>query len=218
MSRARNDLANQLAVYLVADPDQTRRDLYDDVSAALDGGVTAVQLRAKTMTDRASLTLATRLCQLCHDHRALFFVNDRLDLALAAAADGVHLGVDDLPIAAARSISGGRFLIGYSPQTDDEVAEAAAIGADYIGIGPVFATGSKPDAGEAIGLGTLRRRAALTSLPAVGIGGINTSNAAEVIAAGAVGVSVISAILSAADPREAAAHLRALVDRARTAH
>ncbi len=208
-------LAGQLAVYVIADPDQTRRNILDDVNAALSGGATAVQLRAKTMTDRAALQLAKRLRQLCRNHDALFIINDRLDLALAAEADGVHLGVDDLPVTAARSLVPKEFVIGYSPQVDNEVAQAEANGADYIGIGPVFATGSKPDAGDAIGLGALRRRVRLTSLPGVGIGGINVSNAADVISAGAVGVSVISAILSAPDPHDATFQLALIVNEAK---
>lgn len=211
-----NDLASKLAVYLIADPAQTRRDIIEDVSAALAGGATAIQLRAKEMTDRAALALATRLSALCRSQSALFVVNDRLDLALAAEADGVHLGVDDLPIPVARSLAGSRLVIGYSPASDEDVARAEADGADYIGIGPVFATGSKPDAGEAIGLGALRRKTSLTSLPAVGIGGINAANAADVIESGAVGVSVISAILSAADPQDATRTLVGIVERART--
>ena len=200
-------LAERLAVYLVADPEQTERDLVDDVIAALEGGVTCVQLRAKRLTDRATWDLAVRLRGLAHDYDALFIQNDRLDVALAAQADGVHLGVHDLPLWLTRRIVGPDFIIGYSPLTVEQVEDAARLGADYVGLGPVFATASKDDASPPIGLRGLAEQVAATSLPAVGIGGITVDNAPDVIRAGAVGVSVISAILRAPDPGEAAARL-----------
>ncbi len=203
-----SSLAPRLAVYLVADPDLARVDLPLAVHQALDGGCTAVQLRAKHLTDRAMLTLARNIREMCRAYKTLFVVNDRLDIALACGADGVHLGVDDLPVADARRVSqqAGRpdLIIGYSPETDEQAAIAASEGVDYLGVGPVFGTASKPDAGEAIGLETLRRRAAKTTIPVIGIGGIETRNAASVIGAGAVGVAVVGAILRTDDPRNAA--------------
>ena len=211
----RAELAEKLAVYLVADPNQTERDLVEDVVAALEGGVTSVQLRAKRATDREALALAVRLREACRERDALFVVNDRVDLALAAGADGVHLGVHDLPLAAARAIAGSRLVLGYAPLTLDQVDAAAGAGADYVGLGPVFATASKEDATPPIGLPGLAAHVAATPLPAVGIGGITAENAGDVIRAGAVGVSVISAILRAPDPREAAARLAQAVAAAR---
>ena len=211
----RAELAEKLAVYLVADPEQTERDLVEDVVAALEGGVTSVQLRAKRATDREALAVAVRLREACRERDALFVVNDRVDLALAAGADGVHLGVHDLPLAAAREIAGSRLVLGYSPLTLDQVDAAAGAGADYVGLGPVFATASKEDATPPIGLPGLAAQVAATPLPAVGIGGITAENAGDVIRAGAVGVSVISAILRAPDPREAAARLAQAVAAAR---
>lgn len=210
-----DQLAARLAVYLVADPEATSRDLLADTIAALEGGVTAVQLRAKRLTDIEAWELAIRLRAACHERSALFLLNDRLDLALAADADGVHLGVHDLPLAAARRLGGPGFLIGASPQMVAEAAAAKGEGADYIGAGPVFVTGSKADAGEPIGLAGLRERVLATDLPTVGIGGITVANAAEVIAAGAAGVSVISAILGVDDPAAAAAALASAVAIAR---
>jgi thiamine-phosphate diphosphorylase len=204
---SRSALVRHLAVYLVADPDQTQRNLIADVEAALDGGVTCVQLRAKRLSDRETLQLARELARRCYLTGALFVVNDRFDLALAAGAGGVHLGVDDLPLRDARRLAGAGFVIGYSPETDEETLAARANGADYLGIGPVFGTLSKSDAGEAIGLDTIRRRAHLAGIPVIGIGGITAETAPAVIEAGAVGVAVVGAILRASDPRRAAEEL-----------
>ncbi|HKG24942.1 MAG TPA: thiamine phosphate synthase [Thermomicrobiales bacterium] len=205
------ELRSRLAVYLVADPDQTHRNLIEDVERALAGGTTSVQLRAKRLTDREALNLARALAARCDAAGALFIVNDRIDLALAAGADGVHLGVDDLPLRDARRLGGDGFIIGYSPETDEQTAQARLDGADYLGVGPVFGTASKHDAGAAIGLETIRRRAGLAGIPIIGIGGITPDNAADVIAAGAVGVAVVGAILRAEDPYVAARALSAAV-------
>jgi thiamine-phosphate diphosphorylase len=198
------DLARRLAVYLLADPEHTVRNLVADVAAALAGGVAAVQLRAKRLSDRETLALARAMIEPCRQHGALFLLNDRVDLALAAGADGVHLGVDDLPLADARRLLPPGAVIGYSPDTDDQAASAGDAGADYLGIGPCFETTTKLDAGAAIGPEGFGRRARLSGLPCIGIGGITAGNAAQVIEAGAVGVAVTSAILRASDPEHAA--------------
>lgn len=211
------ELAKQLAVYLVADPEQTPLDLPDVVAAALRGGVTAVQLRAKSLTDREQLALARVIRAHCTAFNALFLVNDRVDIALASDADGVHLGVDDLPLADARRLLGPARIVGFSPETDDQAAAASALGADYLGVGPVFGTVSKADAGSAIGLEAVARRAELSRIPIIGIGGITSDNAPDVIAAGAVGVAVVGAILRASDPADAARRL-ALAVHARLEH
>lgn len=202
--RDRHELG--LRVYLVADPEHARGSLEEIVSRAVANGVTAVQLRAKQLTDREALALAVRLVERCRAAGARFFVNDRLDLALASNADGVHLGVDDLPLEDARRLA-PNLIIGYSPETDQQTTEAASRGADYLGVGPVFGTSSKADAGAAIGLETIRRRALLAGIPVIGIGGITPDNAASVIEAGAVGVAVVGAILAAPDPALAARRL-----------
>lgn len=215
-------LASRLALYLVADPDQTDRDLLPIVRQALEGGCTAVQLRAKRLPDGAFLTLAREMREASEESGALFLVNDRLDIALATGADGVHLGVDDLPLTAARQLATraqkSDFVIGYSPETDVQVTTAAAAGADYLGIGPVFGTTSKPDAGDAIGLDHFRRRVAAAGIPVIGIGGIQPSNARSVIETGAVGIAVVGAILRAKDPCSAAAALRDAVTSGSGAH
>lgn len=205
------NLRHRLAVYLVAGPDDTPVPLADAVAAALDGGVTCVQLRAKQLGGYDLYRRAVQLKHLCEPYGALFIVNDRLDVALAARADGVHLGTSDLPVDVARRLSPPGFLIGFSPQTLDDVRAARPLGADYVGLGPVYPTGSKADAQSPLGLDGLRPQLAAARLPAVAIGGINTANAAAVIAAGADGVAVISAILGASDLTLAAAELAAVV-------
>lgn len=199
--------SDRLRLYLVADPDQTAGDCHAAVLGALRGGTTAVQLRLKTGSDRALLERAASLAALCNEHGALFFVNDRVDIALAARANGVHLGVNDLPLEAARTLGGPAFLIGYSPETDEQALAAIVRGADYLGVGPVYGTASKSDAGPAIGLASIQRRARIAGLPTIGIGGITAANALAVIEAGAVGVAVMSAIMRSPDAERAARDL-----------
>ena len=204
----------KLRLYLVAGTQDAPGGLLDTIEAALKGGVTAVQLREKSGTDREILATADRVRELCLDHDAAFFFNDRLDLALAAQADGIHLGVDDLPIPAARRIAGQGFLIGFSPDTDMGARSARLEGASYLGVGPVFGTTTKSDAGAAIGLSVLKRRIEISDLPVVGIGGIDAGNAGSVIRAGAAGIAVMSAILKSSDPEASTRALREAVDAA----
>ena len=210
-----------LGLYLVADPEQSASDnLVADTAAAIAGGVTCVQLRAKHLSDFDVLDLAIPLADLCRQRDVPFLVNDRLDVALAVNADGLHVGLNDLPIAVVRRLGGDRFVIGWSPETEEQAASTFAEDADYVGLGPVFPTGSKLDAGAAIGLDGLTQRVRVAGVPTVGIGGISAISAASVIAAGTDGVAVISAILRSPDPRAAARQLRTVVDdalRSRTA-
>lgn len=205
------ELRDRLAVYLVADPEGTERSLLDDVQAALSGGATCVQLRAKRLDGYDFWRIATTLRALCAESDALFIVNDRLDVALAVEADGVHLGVSDLPVDVARTMTPPGFVIGFSPQTMDDVRATAELGADYAGLGPVFATGSKDDAGAPIGLAGLRSQVAACQVPTVAIGGITLANAADTVAAGVDGLAVIGAILRASDPEQATRDLAAAV-------
>jgi thiamine-phosphate diphosphorylase len=207
-------MIDPLRLYLVADPDLCDGAVVERVEAALAGGVTAVQLRAKSMTDRGTVALGRRLRDTTSRHAALLVVNDRVDIALAVGADGVHLGVTDLDPADARAIAPPGFLIGYSP---NDAADTAGAGvADYYGIGPVFGTRSKADAGDALGLAVFADRVAGSPVPVVGIGGIEAGNAPDVIERGAAGVAVISAILSARDSREAAGRLWRAIERIET--
>lgn len=177
-------------------------------AAAARGGATMLQLRLKDADARSLVEVARALVDAMP---IPVVVNDRVDVALASGAAGVHLGVDDLPVSAARSIAPDGFIIGVSVGNDDEVA--GATGADYAGIGPVFGTVSKPDAGGAIGVAEFARLSARTGLPSVGIGGVTPENAGDVIAAGAAGVAVISALLAATDPERAARSLRSAIGR-----
>ena len=199
------DFTKSLPLYLVADPQQVEGDFVSVIEATLRGGVTMVQLRAKSLTDRELFEVATSLREVSSLANVPFIVNDRVDIALACGADGVHLGVDDLPIEAARALGGPSFIIGYSPETDEQIRTAGSRGADYLGLGPVYGTRSKLDAGAALGIPEFQRRMQLGGLPAVGIGGISHENAESIINAGAAGVAVISAILGSENP-ESAAH------------
>ncbi len=181
------------------------------VAAAVRGGATMVQVRLKHATGR-ELVEVTRALVAAVPVPVL--VNDRADVALAAGAAGVHVGVEDLPVAALRRFSPPGFIIGAS--VGDEAEHSHTEGADYVGVGPVFPTLSKSDAGDAIGVAGLSSLVALSSLPAVAIGGVTASNAAEAIRAGAAGVAVISAIFSATDPEQAARVLRQAIDLALT--
>ena len=171
-------------------------------SAAVRGGATMVQLRLKDVDPRELVQVARALVEAVP---VPVIVNDRADVALASGAAGVHVGVDDIPAVALRAIVPLGFIIGASVGSDAEISAAA--GADYVGIGPVFSTTSKADAGDAIGSGEFARLARLTGLPAVAIGGIGPSNCRDILAAGAHGVAVIRAIFAASDPERAAREL-----------
>jgi thiamine-phosphate pyrophosphorylase len=171
------------------------------VRACLQAGAPAVQLRDKAATARELFEQATLLRGLTREFRALLFVNDRVDVALAAAADGVHLGPEDLPLELARRIAPAPFLIGYSADSPATARAAQAAGASYIGCGAVFATSTKQEArGERIGPDRVGAVAAAVDVPVVGIGGIDAENADQVAAAGAAGVAVVSALMRAVDP------------------
>jgi thiamine-phosphate pyrophosphorylase len=170
-----------------------------------------VQLREKEASAGEFFALAKELLALTRPLRVPLIINDRLDIALAAGADGLHIGQSDLPIREARRIAGGDFIIGVSAATCEEALEAERGGAGYIGAGAVFPTGSKADVSAVIGTGGLAAICAAVKIPVVGIGGIGPGNAREVMEAGAAGVAVISAILSQPDIEEAAAALRRCV-------
>jgi thiamine-phosphate pyrophosphorylase len=211
----RTELRNRLSVYFVADPEQAEPDFLGIVDGALAGGVTALQLRAKRMAGREMFDLALVLCDRCREAGVLFFVNDRVDVAMASGADGVHVGAKDLPLTETRRLVGRRMIVGFSPLDLDDVRAAKTGGADYVGLGPVFGTASKADAQPELGLFALAEQAAAAGLPAVGIGGIDVANAGSVIRAGVDGVAVISAIQGTADPKQAAQSLALAVNLAK---
>jgi thiamine-phosphate pyrophosphorylase len=177
------------------------RSIDEVVHAALSAGACAIQLRDKTASARELYEQAIHLGPMIREQGALFFINDRLDVALAADADGVHVGPDDLPVEVIRRCAPSGFLIGVSTDDPETARRAESNGASYIGCGAVFGTTSKKEvAGEWIGLGGLREVAAAVSIPVIAIGGIDSRNVAEIPSTGAAGIAVIGAIMTAPDP------------------
>jgi thiamine-phosphate pyrophosphorylase len=203
-------LADALRLVVITDRSLAApRPVLDVVAAALAAGAPAVQLRDKEASASELLATARDLRELTGRFGALLFVNDRLDVALAAQADGVHLGPDDLPVAAARRSVPRDFLVGFSTDDPEEARRAVAAGADYLGCGAVYPTGSKVDAGAIIGLARLDGVARAVAVPVVAIGGVTPVRASEVAATRAAGVAVIGAVMAAPDPGAAAAGLLA---------
>lgn len=199
-------------LYLVTDRLGTRgRPLLEVLEACLAAGVRAVQLREKDLPARDLYHLALELRGLTRRHGARLLINDRLDVALAVEADGVHLPGHGLPVAEARRLLGPDRLLGVSTHAPAEAAKAAAEGADFVVLGPIFHTPSKRPFDRPLGPEALRAARAQLSIPLLAIGGITAANAAEVLAAGADGVAVISALLAAEDPGAAARALLAAV-------
>jgi len=181
------------------------------LTAALRGGVDIVQLRMKDGSDAEIVTVARRFASACAGHNALFILNDRPDLVAPAGADGVHVGQDDTPIAQARTIVGAQRLVGLSTHSPDQIEAAADGGVDYIGVGPVHETPTKPGR-PAVGLELVRYAVARAVMPFFAIGGIDSENLATVRAAGAQRVAVVRALTEAAHPEPAARELRAQLD------
>lgn len=175
--------------------------------AALEAGCRAVQVRDKAMSDREFAEVCRLVLKRCRLRGAVMLVNDRVDVAAAVGADGVHLGVEDLGVSDAVKLLPAGALVGFSPEDVEQARGAVSAGADYLGVGPVFASRSKEDAGEPIGLGGVRKYLAEVQAPLIAVGGIDQSNAASVMEAGASGVAVVSAVLGAPDMREAVAGL-----------
>lgn len=197
------------SLYLVTDRRLSLgRSTVEVVAAAVSGGVTCVQLREKHCSTREFLEEARRVRELLVGTGVPLIINDRLDVALAVAADGVHLGQNDMHLSDARRLVGERLVIGISAESVADAIRAEAEGADYIGVSPVFTTPTKMDTAPPLGLEGLREIRRAVSLPLVAIGSIRHDNAAEVLRAGADGLAVVSAIVSAPCPRTAAAALR----------
>ena len=197
------------SLYLVTDRALSLgRSTVEVVRAAIRGGVSCVQLREKGCSTREFMDEARLLKALLAGTGVPLFINDRLDVALAVGADGVHLGQNDLPIADARRLVGNRMIIGISAESVADAIRAEAEGADYIGASPVFTTSTKTDTAPPLGLDGLRAIRRAVQLPLVAIGGIDADNASQVLRAGADGLAVVSAIVSAPCPRTAAAGLR----------
>ncbi|MED1721498.1 thiamine phosphate synthase [Brevibacillus parabrevis] len=216
--RDRQTLRDKMGVYFVIgtqDCGFSREKTVEIVREALAGGVGTLQLRDKgsELTSEERCELGRQLQKLCREHQTLFFVNDDVDLAVRLQADGIHVGQDDMHLAEVRAMVGEAMYIGISAGTVEEAIAAKNGGADCIGVGAMFATSSKADAGEPIGPAGLReiREAVGAELPIVGIGGITLENAKQVCQAGADGVAVISAISRAESPKQAAEDLLRIV-------
>ena len=191
-------------LYLVVEADAA----LDVVPAALNGGVDIVQLREKQAADHEIVAVGRRLRGMCDEHGALLVVNDRPDLALACGADGVHVGQDDRPVAEVRSVVGDRLFIGLSTHSPEQIDAAERDpDVDYLGVGPVYETATKPGV-QPVGLELVRYAAAHARKPWFAIGGIDSRRAHAVAAAGAKRIAVVRAIRDAADPGAAAAELR----------
>lgn len=193
-------------VAITDDAEAQRSTLVDRVAAAVRGGATSVQVRLKHATPREVVEIARSIVARVP---VPVIVNDRADIALAAGAAGVHVGEADLPVSAIRRFAPTNFIIGASLGGDEELANAKD--ADYVGIGPLFTTDSKGDAGKAIGIEGFRKLAGLSGRPAIAVGGVSAELAAQVMAAGGAGVAVINAIFSSDDPESAARSIAASI-------
>lgn len=204
-----------LKLYLVTDRGlcPEGRSLVQTVKEAVEGGVTMVQLREKDIDTRTFIEEALELKALLGPLGVPLIINDRVDVALASDADGVHIGQSDMPYSIARRLLGPDRIIGLSVENMDQVAQANALGVDYIGVSPVFATPTKTDTARPFGLEGLREAVNLSHHPTVAIGGMNALTAADVMAAGTDGIAVVSAIIAAPDPRAAAEELKNIVNK-----
>ncbi len=205
------------SLYLVTDRGLARgRSTLEIVKAAVQGGVTCVQLREKKCSTLDFIEQARTVKDFLKVRGVPLVINDRVDVALAVEADGVHLGQTDMPLAIAKKILGGSMFIGISAESLEDALEAEKGGADYLGVSPIYGTPTKTDTAPALGLEGLRDIRKAVNIPLVGIGGLNPSNAREVIRNGADGVAVVSAIVAADDPGQAAAELKRIIDEAKT--
>lgn len=194
---------------------QTRFTHYQIAEMAIKAGADTIQFRQKTGTTRQLIENVEGLQSICKRYGVPLIVNDRADIALAVGAAGVHLGQDDLPIAIGRRIFPRQTIIGASARTQEQVMQAVADGADYIGFGPIYRTSSKLDAESPKGLDALRRVSQIANCPVIAIGGVTADTAYETIRAGAHGVAVISAVCSQPDPVLATRQLLAEIERAK---
>ncbi|MFI2741139.1 thiamine phosphate synthase [Zhouia sp. PK063] len=198
-----------LQLYLVTDSSMTTVEkLPFIVEQAVLGGVTMVQLREKHANTKTFINMAQQLKTMLSLYQIPLIINDRIDIALAIDADGVHLGQDDMPYAIARKLLGAHKIIGLSVESIAQVYEANTLDVDYIGISPVFATPTKTNTKIEFGIQGIQSISKITKHKTVAIGGINTTNASQIIQAGANGIAVVSAIMKAPDPKIAAQQLK----------
>jgi len=201
------------SVYLITDRFQAQgRPLVDVVTAALDGGVRAVQLREKDLGSREMYQLAMELRELTCQFGAKLFINDRIDIAMAVGADGVHLGVGSIPVVEARRLAGANLLIGYSSHSSEDARMAEADGADFVTFGPVYQTPSKAPYGAPLGVLALNKVCQSLTIPVFALGGVKPANVSQVLLSGAAGIALISAIIGAADPKNETVSLLKMIE------
>ena len=189
---------NEIDFYLVTDSKLSKKGVLSDVENALNAGCKIVQYREKNKSTKEMIKEAKKIKKKC-EGKAIFLVNDRIDVALAVNSDGVHIGLDDMPFEIARKILGNEKIIGLTVHNLEESLEAEKIGADYIGLSPIFETGTKNDAGVACGIAMIKNVRKDVNLPIVAIGGINKENISQVIKAGADAAVAISAVVCSDD-------------------
>lgn len=202
---------NMLLLYAVTDRSWTgRQTLYDQIQAALEGGVTMVQLREKRLSTQALVEEAVEIKELCHRYHVPLIINDNVEAAVASGADGVHVGITDTPVAEIRKRAGGSFVIGATAKTVAQAIAAEQAGADYLGVGAVFPSPTKQNAVR-ITLEQLKQICSAVSIPAVAIGGIGRENVAALAGGGMAGIAVVSAIFAEKNIQNAAAELKEMV-------
>jgi thiamine-phosphate pyrophosphorylase len=199
MTMEQGSIIRRCGLYIVTDSSLCPLPEEAMVAAALKGGAEVIQYREKEASTLDMVATARRLRTLTTAHGAILIVNDRIDVALAAGADGVHLGQDDMPYEPTRRILGEKTIIGITAHTVQEALEAQQMGADYVGLSPIFPTDTKADAGPAAGLAFVEEAANTIRIPTVAIGGINETNMIQVLAAGADCVAMISAVVASED-------------------
>jgi thiamine-phosphate pyrophosphorylase len=202
----------EYGLYVVTDEGMSRGLSHTQIAErAVEGGADVIQLRDKSMGGRMLMRHANAIRRITRMAGALLIINDRMDVALASGADGVHLGQEDMSIVSARAIAPDGFIIGITVHDAEEAREAERCGADYVGLSPIYSTGSKPDAGKSCGPAMLRKVKRAVSIPVVAIGGISSENAIEVLEAGADGLAVISAVVSQKDVAASARRLKSII-------
>jgi thiamine-phosphate pyrophosphorylase len=194
----KKDKLRNIDLYFITDSKLTKKTVLDDVKSAIAGGVKIVQYREKEKSTKQMVEEALKIKELCDDD-VIFLVNDRIDVALAADADGVHIGQDDMPYDLARKLLGNDKIIGLTIHDVDEAVNAESIGADYVGVSPIFATTTKLDAGKPAGIKLIEDVKNAIKIPFTAIGGVNLENIDQVVGAGAKSAVAISAIITKDD-------------------
>jgi len=204
-------LLNKIDLYFITDPKLTKKDIFEDANSAIRAGVKIIQYREKEKDTKYMIEEAAKIKEICKENNTLFLINDRVDIALAVDADGVHLGKEDMPYNIARNLLGEQRIIGLTVHNLEEAIEAENIGADYLGVSPIFETKTKPDAGKPSGLQLLIDLKENIKIPYVAIGGINEYNIKSVLDTGTRAVAIISAIMTKDNVEEECKKFRKLI-------